>query len=183
MYHPLFCAGGRESKSTMKKVYRNRKAVEGLPAGLISWFTPEGRAVAMVTYWLAMVGGAEPRVRASWPVRRDTCSSFWTGGDFVLNIPEGESLPMISRFTGQGIFCLDIERDLGVTPTDGDLVQAPRIPTCPVQIECKSGSIDQDFFEPQVFGSAVLMHRGGTSLPVDTGLDICELAPFYLPES
>jgi hypothetical protein len=176
-------AGGQEDESTMKKVYRNWKPVDGLPAGLISWFAPGGRTVAMVTYWLAMVGGTHPRVRASWPGRRGDCSLFWPGGDFVLNIPDKKNLQRVSKFVGQGMTCLDIERDLGITPVGGALVQAPRLSTCPVQIECRNGSIDQNLFEPQVLGDPVLMHHAGTLLPVRAGLDVSELLPFSLLSS
>lgn len=165
----------------MQQVYRNWKPVEGLPAGLISWFAPGGRTVAVVTCWLAMVGGTEPRLRASWPGRRDACALFWPGGDFVLNIPDKKSLQMVSRFVRQGMICLDVERDLRITPLAGMLVQAPRLSTCPVQVECRNGSIDQSLFEPQILGAAVLMHRAGTVLPVEAGLDVGELDPFSLP--
>ncbi len=164
----------------MGESYRNWKPVEGLPAGLISWYAPGGRPVALVTYWLAMIGGDAPRVRASWPGRRDSRSLFWPGGDFVLNIPGEKSLPMIRKLVSQGRVCLDVENDLGIISTDGSIVRAPLLTTCPAQIECRNGRIDEEPVEPEVFGDVVLIHRGGTSLPVCSGLDLCKIDPFRL---
>jgi flavin reductase (DIM6/NTAB) family NADH-FMN oxidoreductase RutF len=165
----------------MGKSYRNWKPVEGLPAGLISWYAPGGRAVALVTYWLAMIGGERPSVRASWPGRRDSRSLFWPGGDFVLNIPGEKSLPMIRKLAAQGRVCLDVENDLGMIPAEGEVVRAPRLTIYPAQIECCSGRIDEEPVEPEVYGDVVLIHRGGISQPASSGLDLCMFNPFWLP--
>lgn len=157
---------------------RNRQPVEGLPVGLVSWYAPGERAVALVTYWVAMIGGEVPRLRASWPGRRDPRSLFWTGGDFVLNIPSEKSLPAIRQLARLGRVCLDVEDDLGVFPAEGELVHAPRMSNCPVQIECCRGCVDQGPVEPEVFGHVLLMHRGEICLPVGAGLDVAELDPF-----
>lgn len=165
----------------MGEPFRNvQQPVEALPAGLISWYAPGNRPVALVTYWMAMVGGTVPRVRASWPGRRDARSLFWPGGDFVLNIPDEKCLPLIRKLVSLGRLCLDLENDLGQVATQGEMVRAPRLVQCTSQLECCSGKVDSNAFEPEVTGEVVLLHLGPTDLSVHAELDLSDVNPFRL---
>jgi flavin reductase (DIM6/NTAB) family NADH-FMN oxidoreductase RutF len=170
--------GQAPENEIMEKSYRNWQPVQALPAGLITWYAPGGRPVALVTYWMAMIGGESPRVRASWPGRRDPRSLFWPGGDFILNIPDEKSLPLIRKMVSQGCLCLDVENDLGEVATSGSTVCAPRLARCPCQLECCGGRVENITAEPEVSGHIVLLHLGATEMQVQSGLDLQEINPF-----
>lgn len=160
---------------------QNVQPVEALPVGLVSWYAPGKRPVALVTYWMAMIGGPLPRIRLSWPGRRDACSLFWPGGDFILNLPDPQTLPLLRKLASQGRLCFDIENDLGQLATKGTMVCAPRLSQYPSQLECRNGKVDNDPFLPEVSGEVVLLHLGSTELQVHSALDLCEVNPFRLP--
>src|SRR6056297_988629 len=128
----------------MPEHWRDKKPIEGLPAGLISWFSPGDKPVVLVTFWVALIGGDLPRVRASWPGRRDPRSLFWPGGDFILHFLTDENLAEVGRLAGSGRLCFDAEADLGLVASPSAAVRAPLYRQFPMQLECCSGKIETD---------------------------------------
>ena len=64
--------------------YGTKAPVAWRPAGLISWYGPDGKPLVLVTSWIALVGGSLPRLRTAWCGRFDSDSCYWPGGDFIL---------------------------------------------------------------------------------------------------
>mgnify|MGYP002398004014 CR=1 FL=1 len=162
----------------MSMRWRDRYPVGGLPAGLLSWYAPGQRPVALVTFWMAMIGGEQSRLRAAWPGRRDPRSLFWSGGDFVLNVPDGQDLTLIRGLVDRGILCFDIEQDLGMLAAPASQVEAPRLRHCPVQIECARGRVDTEPHEPEVTGEVIVMHCKDTATGMTASPDLDALQPF-----
>ncbi len=151
--------------------------VAWLPAGLISWYGAGGMSVALVTAWVALVGGARPRLRTAWHGRSEALSRFWAGGDFIFNVPHESDLVRIREAMSQGKLCLNAELDLGYVCASGVAVVAPRLLDCAVQIECVGGRLINACFESDLCGDVVCMHRGEVVInPADIP-DLCAIHP------
>lgn len=151
--------------------------VAWLPAGLISWYDPGGQPLVMVTSWIALVGGASPRLRTAWYGRYASASSLWPGGDFILNIPHERGLKAIRSKLHNGEFCLHAEKGLTYSCVSGIAAVAPRLLECAVQIECVGGRLLETTFDAELCGDVARVHRDGINLdPLDIP-DICAIHP------
>jgi len=148
-----------------------------LPAGLISWYDREGCAMALVTSWVALLGGQAPRIRTAWHGRHDPLSKLWRGGDFVLNIPRPESLVEICKAMSNDQFCLRAEADLNFTCTTGVAAVAPRLSECAVQIECIRGRLVDVGFDLELCGDVARVHRGAFAVDPSDIPDLCAIQP------
>lgn len=151
--------------------------VSWLPAGLISWFAPDGSPVALVTSWMALIGGNDPRIRTAWHGRQDALSRFWAGGDFVLNVPDETALVRIHERMRQGELCFHADKLFSSSIVTGLSATAPRLTGCLVQIECRNGVLLNDGFEPELSGVVMKVHRNGTALSPDDVPEICAIRP------
>lgn len=151
--------------------------VAWLPAGLISWYAPGGLSVALVTSWVALIGGHRPRIRTAWHGRHDALSRFWAGGDFVLNVPHEKCLGKIREVMAEGKLCLNAETDLGLECVSGLAALAPRLLDCAVQIECVAGKLFDTGFEAELGGDVVRLHRGHMIVDPFEIPDLCVVQP------
>ncbi len=152
-----------------------KSPVSWLPAGLISWFAPDGSPVALVTSWMALIGGDTPRLRMAWHGRHDSLSRFWAGGDFILNVPDETALVEIHGRMQQGLLCFKADGFFGYSSVSDLTARAPRLTGCPVQIECCNGVLIGDGFEPELSGDLVKIHRHGNVLSPGDVPEICVL--------
>ena len=161
----------------VEQPFEIKAPIAWLPAGLISWYTADGHPVALVTSWVALVGGDSPRLRTAWHGQHDSLSCFWPGGDFVLNVPHDSGLSEIRKVMGRGKLCLDVEVDLNQTCASGVAVVAPRLLDCAVQIECRGGQLIDTGFDVELCGNVVRVHREKVVTdPVDIP-DLCAIHP------
>ncbi len=152
--------------------------VAWLPAGLISWYAPGGTPVALVTSWVALIGGKSPRLRTSWHGSQDSLSRFWSGGDFVYNVPHEFCLGRIRDVMRTGRLCLDVKADLDYNCQSGIASVAPRLISCMVQLECINGRLVESGGESELCGDVVRLHRGRSVLnPIEIP-DLCAIQPF-----
>ena len=151
--------------------------VAWLPAGLISWYAPDGSPVTLVTAWVALVGGDNPRLRTAWHGRHDPLSCFWSGGDFVLNVPYEKELDKIREVMSQGKLCLNAREALGYACTSGVAAVAPRLLDCAVQIECRSGRLIDSAFDTELCGDVVRVHRDKVVVDAIDIPDLCAIQP------
>ena len=147
------------------------------PAGLISWYGPDGHPLVLVTSWIALVGGSLPRLRTAWCGRFDYDSSYWPGGDFILNIPNESDLESIRRIMEKGKFCLHAEEELTYSCLSGVAATAPRLLECAVQIECVGGRLIETDFDTELCGHVVRVHRDGVTLDPFQIPDLCAISP------
>ena len=151
--------------------------VEWPPAGLITWYAPDGRAVALVASWVALIGGTDPRVRTSWHGHNDTYSRLWTGGDFVYNVPSEDGLDRLGKIVSRGRLCLSVEDDLGYICQTGVTSVAPRLVDCMVQIECVKGHLVEATADVELCGDAVRLHRDDRVIDLSRVVDLCAINP------
>ena len=151
--------------------------VAWLPAGLISWYAPEGSPVALVTSWIALIGGKGPRVRTAWHGCHDPLSRFWPGGDFVLNVPSKQGLVEIQRVMINGRVCLTSQDDFDLACAAGIAAVAPRLLNCAVQLECVNGRLVEMGADFELCGEVVRVHRN--QIVIDPGQipDLCAIRP------
>jgi len=147
------------------------------PAGLISWYGPDGSPLVLVTSWIALVGGSLPRLRTAWCGRSDSDSRYWPGGDFVLNVPHESDLEPIRRIMDKGKFCLHAEVDLTYSCLSGITAIAPRLLECAVQIECVGGRLIETAFDAELCGDVARVHRDGVNLDPLEIPDLCAIYP------
>jgi flavin reductase (DIM6/NTAB) family NADH-FMN oxidoreductase RutF len=161
----------------VKDTFETKAPVAWLPAGLISWYAPDGAPVALVTSWIALIGGQRPRIRTAWHGRHDPLSRFWASGDFILNVPYGGSLDKIREVMLNGKLCLQVETDLGYSWSPGIASVAPRLLDCAVQIECVGGRLVDTGFDAELCGDVMRLHRCQVVIdPVDVP-DLCAIHP------
>lgn len=159
------------------QAFKIKAPVAWLPAGLISWYEPGDVPVALVTAWIALVGGDKPLIRLAWHGRDDPLSRFWTGGDFVLNIPCESEMVKIRDAMSCGKLCLNVEEVLGYTCLSGIVAAAPRLPGCGVQIECLAGRLVDSDFDTELCGHVACLHRDGVVIDASEMTDLCTIKP------
>ena len=157
--------------------YEIKAPISWFPAGLISWYAPGAVPVALVTSWVALIGGDEPRIRTAWHGRYNPLSRLWSGGDFVFNVPSESGLKTIRALMKQGKLCLDVCSDLQQTCIEGTSAAAPRLTACPVQLECVGGTLSDTGFDNELKGEVLLLHKGGQSIAVGEVADLCAIQP------
>lgn len=152
-----------------------------LPAGLISWYTTGGLPLALVTSWVALVGGDRPRIITAWHGSHEPLSRFWAGGDFVLNVPCKSGLGVIREAMRQGKLCLRAAEDLDYLCVPGASAVAPRLVDCAVQIECVGGRLVDGGFDAELYGDVVRVHRDKVVIDPRGILDLCAIYPLTPP--
>ncbi|MCK4508507.1 MAG: hypothetical protein KAU27_08205 [Desulfuromonadales bacterium] len=161
----------------IEQPFEIKAPVAWLPAGLISWYAPDGSPVALVTAWVALVGGDNPRIRTAWHGHHDLLSRSWVGGDFVLNVPYEKDLGTIREVMCQGKLCLNVQETLGYTSTSGIAAVAPRLLDCAVQIECLGGRLVDSAFDTELCGDVVRVHRDEVVIDTTDIPDLCAIQP------
>lgn len=151
--------------------------VAWLPAGLISWYGTGGLPIALATSWVALIGGERPRIRTAWHGRQDALSRFWSGGDFVLNVPGEDVLDRIRHVISKGALSLPADTGWGFSCISGVAAVAPRLLECAVQIECVAGKLVDTGFDAELCGAVARVHRGEVVIdPLDIP-DLCAILP------
>jgi hypothetical protein len=148
-----------------------------LPAGLICWYAPHDVAVALVTSWVALIGGEKPLIRMAWHGRDDPVSRSWAGGDFVFNVPSASGLETIRDLMRQGKLCLDVGADLQQTCMRGASAAAPCLTGSTVQLECVGGTLTDSGYDTELKGEVVLLHRDGMTVRAGQVSDLCTIQP------
>lgn len=151
--------------------------VTWLPAGLISWYAPDDLPVALMTSWVALIGGDGPRIKTAWYGRHNPLSRSWTGGDFIFNVPSESGLNTLRDLIRQGKLCLDAEVDLRQTCVKGTSAVAPRLIDCAVQLECVAGALSDSGYDTELSGEVVRLHRGGVTIAMAEVKDLCAIQP------
>lgn len=150
--------------------------VEGSPVGLVTWFAPTGRAVAVLASWLAVINSQPPELRAGC-TGQGWDGSFPAGMDFVVNVYADLQLPRllvaVRGATGPVVLPDGLDR------IPARLVHAPLLAGCALQIECARGRILPGDWEPELAGEIRLLHRGGLILDPADYSDFCGLRPLH----
>ena len=157
--------------------YEIKPAVPWSPAGLISWYAPGDTPVALVTSWVALIGGDAPCIRMAWHGRYSALSRLWKGGDFVFNVPSESGLYVIRDLMAQGKFCLDVCADLQQACRSGVSAAAPRLTDCAVQLECVGGSLLDSGYDTELRGEVVHLHKGLINMAAAEIKDLCAIQP------
>ncbi len=148
-----------------------------LPAGLISWYDPDGNPLVLVTPWIALVGGPLPRLRTAWYGHYDSDTHFYQGSDFVLNVPHDRDFETIGSILNKGKFCLHDEQELSYSCCSGVVAVAPRLLECVLQIECVGGRLLETNFDTELCGDVASIHRDGINLNPLEIPDLCAIHP------
>lgn len=158
-------------------LYKIKAPIAWMPAGLISWYAPDGVPLALVTAWVAVVGGDKPSIRTAWHGRNDPLSRFWAGGDFVLNVPFERDMLKIREAMSQGKLCLNPQEVLAYTCVSGVTAGAPRLLDCAVQIECLGGRLVDSAFDTELCGSVACVCRENVVIDPSDIPDLCAIQP------
>ena len=152
-------------------------AVESLPVGLITWYLPGGRAVALAAAWLAVVNGQPPELRAGSPGMVEGCELLPVAGDFAVNIPAAAaSLPLHELVAAAGSPVL-LAGTIGTSPAR--TVHAPLLNGCAVQLECAGGRVVAGGWDAELAGTVRLLRRGGLIIDPAAYPDLCALRPLH----
>ena len=160
----------------IKPTFKIKAPVPWMPAGLISWYAPDGSALIMMTAWVALIGGKNPRIRAAWHGRHDVLHGFRATDDFVFNVPYERDLDEIRHVVYQGKFCFSAQ-ELDYACVSGIAAVAPRLLDCAVQIECVAGRLVKTDFDAELCGNVVRIHRGNVMIDAADIPDLCAIQP------
>ena len=160
----------------IEQSFEIRAPVVKSSAGLISWYAPDGSSIVLVTAWVALFGGDNPRIRAAWHGRHDPLSPSWPGGDFVLNVPYESDQEKIREVMSQGQLYLNTQA-LDYVCVSGVAAVAPRLLDCAVQIECVGGRLVDSGFDAEICGDVVRVHRDDDVINPAEIPDICAFQP------
>ena len=167
----------REELAMLETDYEIMAPVPWLPAGLISWYAPNGLCMALVSSWVALLGGEAPRLRTAWHGRQDPLSRFWTGGDFVFNVPSERGLDALRDLMQRGRFCLYAEQDLHQVCVCATAVKAPLLTDCALQLECRGGLLVDSCYDTELTGEVVCLHRAQAVVDVAEFADLSAIQP------
>lgn len=149
--------------------------VAWLPAGLISWYAGSGLPQALVTSWVALVGGERPCLRTAWHGYSDPDSRLWGGGDFMVNIPYERDLVKIREVMRHGKLCLKGDEDLNYGYVPGLTAIAPRLLDCAVQIECVGGRLIDTGFDAELGGDVARVYRDNVAIDAVDVSGVCSV--------
>jgi|GEM_PF-1814407 len=147
------------------------------PAGLISWYAPDDAPVALVTSWVALIGGDAPCIRMAWHGRYSPLSRLWKGGDFVFNVPSESGLYVIRDLMARGKLCMGAHDDLQQACLRGISAAAPILTDCAVHLECVGGTLFDSGYDTELRGEVVHLHKGLVSMAVAEIKDLCAMQP------
>lgn len=150
------------------------------PAGLITWYSPSGTPLALVTPWIALIGGDQPRIRTAWHGRQNPLSRFWNGGDFAFNVPSAVCLRELRHLMKKGALCLSIESDLGQSSVCGLSSVSPLLTKCAIQLECTSGQLLDSDYDTELTGDVLRLHRGQKVINLAEVPDLCAIQPLSI---
>lgn len=155
--------------------YEIKPIISWFPAGLISWYAPDDIPYALVTSWVALIGGDAPCIITAWHGQYNALSRVWKGGDFVFNVPSEQGLQAIRDLMAQGKLCLDVCADLRQACVIGLVAAAPRLTGCSVQLECIGGTLSDSEYDTELRGEVVYLHRGPVSMAAADIKDLCAM--------
>jgi hypothetical protein len=151
--------------------------VTSSPAGLVSWYTPDGPAAASLASWLAVIDCAPPELRAGCPGLVACRERFPSGTDFVINIPADMASHELQELVRQTLTAGAVPLADSPLLLPSRTVRAPLLAGCTLQIECNQGRILPERWEPELVGTVALLRRGGLFVDPADYPEFCALAP------
>ena len=146
------------------------------PVGLVTWYAPDGTAMALVTSWLGVIAGQPPELRAGCCGRPPHAAQFPAGIGFAVNIPARMDLPVLRDLVRPGIAgCAVVVAGAQLAPAR--CARAPLLAGCVLQIECAGGRVLPRDWEPELAGEILVVHRGGHTIEPAASPDFCTLFP------
>jgi len=137
--------------------------IDSPQVGLVTWYGPDGAAVALATSWLGIIDGHPPELRAGCRSRTTVPELFPCGADFAVNIPAGPDVAALcARLRTLPPGC-PVPIGTGPELRPGHRVQAPLLACCALRIECRRGRFQPRDWEAELAGDILLLHRGGVS--------------------
>lgn len=150
--------------------------IEGLPVGLVTWYTSGGAVATVLASWLAVVNGCPPVLLAGCPTSGAGGEGLPAGCDFAVNVPGETGCPCLHELLqAAGDGPVMISDRLPLAPARS--VRAPLLAGCALQIECAHGRSLPGDWEPEFAGDIVLLHRGGLFVDPADHADFCALGP------
>jgi hypothetical protein len=151
--------------------------IDVAPVGLVTWFAPGGPAAALLTSWLAVVGGTPPQLRAGCGGCGLHEGQFPAGTDFAVNVPAERQFPKLQALirdlrAGAPLMAVELA---GLIPAR--MVSAPLLAGCALHLECARGSLMPGDWERELAGELLLLRRGAVTHTSAAGDDFCALWP------
>jgi flavin reductase (DIM6/NTAB) family NADH-FMN oxidoreductase RutF len=136
--------------------------------GLVTWYAPNGSAMALVVSWLGAIDGHPPLLKAGCSGQSLTPDLFPAGADFAVNLPAGFDLPLLGCLLQQSSGGCPLSLAAGPHVVPARRIHAPLLAACWLQLECRNGQFLSRDWEAELVGDILLLHRGDVAYdPVD----------------
>lgn len=122
----------------MDKISREPGTVlSPLPTVMVSCADDQGQTNIITLAWVGVLCSEPPMIGIGIRQSRYSHGMIAKTGEFVVNIPshrEFDATDFCGQYSGKEV---DKFAATGLTPVKGEMVQAPMIQECPVNLECK----------------------------------------------
>lgn len=165
-----------------------RTAVSGsyvfpCPVALLSCRDAEGHENIITLAWVGVACSDPPMVTVAIRPQRHSHGIVGATGRFALNIPTSEQLEQVDYCGTRSGRTVNKFESCGLTPIDGEAIDAPVIAECPYAVECRVlhrlrlGT--HDLFVAEI----VAAHADDAYLDAQGKVDYAKVAPLtYCPE-
>ncbi|BCR06327.1 hypothetical protein DESUT3_33960 [Desulfuromonas versatilis] len=148
------------------------------PSALLTFLAPDGRPRGIPVGWVGIVCSRPSRLSLSFQCRGGLKCDFLPTGDFAINLPTDAHLAQVGFLERLADENFDILTEPGFSLTRGQVAEAPLIIECPVQVECRKGSVQSRFDHYVVSGEVACVHLGERCYGADRPVNLCRLDPF-----
>jgi len=151
--------------------------IDSPQVGLVTWYGPNGAAVALATSWLGVIDGHPPELLAGCRSRTTVPELFPSGADFAVNIPAGPDVAALCELLQKLPPGCPVHIGTGPELRPGHRVQAPLLACCALRIECRHGRVQPRDWEAELAGEIVLLHRGALAFDPADHVEFSALHP------
>lgn len=121
----------------MKKSVSPRTWLFPRPAVLISARNPAGRESIITVSWIGVANSAPPMLTVGIRKSRFTHGLIMASKEFVVNIPTAKQDAVVEFCGTKSGLQVDKFKAMGLVRGEAEVVKAPLIDECPINLECR----------------------------------------------
>ncbi len=148
------------------------------PSALLTFLAPDGRPRGIPVGWVGIVCSRPSRLSLSFQCRGGLECEFLPEGNFAVNLPTDVQLAQTDFLQRLADESFDILHEPTLSLTQGEVAGVPLIVECPVQVECRKGSVQSRFDHYVVSGEVACVHLGERCFGPERPVNLCRLDPF-----
>ncbi len=149
-----------------------------VPTALLSFRSASGQLLIVPAGWVGIVCSKPSTLSVGFRQGAFARQDLLADGDFAINLPTDELLADARFLEALAVSGSDILEAAGLTLTEGTIGRVPLIAECPVQVECRKGTVQTRFSQCLVTAEVACVHMAGRSYGLERPVNLCRLDPF-----